>query len=583
MDLPDSSLTASAVGNMSSDGSQQITEEAINPAIKNDLEYVETCSIHCLLRVLLDHCRSDAPNHSVPMFNRSTPTILQLNEVENSPNILGKGGKAETNPPSATQHSDPNGGGLGADDLLEVCLQRVLPLCNEEGLRQLIREYCSAPMPETQRYPPFTKACNYALGRLRALDIPHLRPPSSCEILFHVNDPIQIIGYKNSHCVPDVTIISLGAAQRIHGLAHSWAEFPKALCQAKPPLNFEWPEVLGFAEFKRFNPITPYFPNEFDCSLHDPVPLQTLPDLDLLDTTSSASATNIPSSISTTNISHPGSTHSQIAASENGRPSSDTSLPAAAEGLSGNVLGTTHRTKKSREGAESSLQNQGGSKKQKGDPNQKIQERLVQCGTYAAEMLCCSTARQHAIGLFIVDGVVWVWWYDRQGPIQSSGINLPRDLPLFVVLLLVLQRFSRADWGYNPELEPQAPQSTATSSESQATQKIVTCPKIKFHEQEVSVNPKNIHYQPFHLVGRGTWVLGASSPGWGNGELVVKLSWPNRKRVSEQKIIEQAVKGAPSAEEHLPKVFASCDGYDTENIRRQLGINRNSGRPFRVF
>ncbi|KAG8688640.1 hypothetical protein FRC08_011320 [Ceratobasidium sp. 394] len=587
---PGSIASAGSSSHASSGAFQRTTRQFVDPFIKTDLQYVETCSIHHLLGVLLDRCRSDAPNHSVPpVSNPSTPNIPQLNEsgsLDNSPNGSDKTEKAETKPSSATQHSDPSGGRLDQNDLLEVCLRNVLPLCNEEGFRNLIRAYCNVPMPETQRYPPFTKACNYALGRLRALDIPHLRPPSSCEILFHVNDPIQIIGYKSSHRVPDVTIVSLGATQRVHRLAQSWAHFAEGPCQAKPPLNFEWSEVLGFAEFKRFNPITPRFPDKFDCSLHDPVPLQTPPDLELLGTASSASATNsIPSSISTTNTPYPESKHFQMAASENGRPSSDTSLPTAAEGLPGNVLGTTHGTKRPREGAESSLRNQGGSKKQKGDPDEKIQEGLVQCGTYAAEMLSRSTARQHAIGLFIVDGEVWVWWYDRQGAIQSSGIDLSRDLPLFAVLLLVLQRFSRADWGYNPILEPQASRGTGTDSDLSAVQEAASLRVASFPGLDVSIDLDDVRSCSFGLIGRGTLVLGAgsSSPGMRGRELVAKLSWPDKTRLSVEAIIEQAIKRAPSAEDHLPKVFASRDGYDTEVIRRQLGINQNSRRPPRIF
>lgn len=55
-----------------------------------------------------------------------------------------------------------------------------------------------------------------------------------------------------------------------------------------------------------------------------------------------------------------------------------------------------------------------------------------------------------------VDEIVWVWWYDREGAIQSTGINFITDLPRFFVLLLTLQRFELKDWGFVPELDPKA-------------------------------------------------------------------------------------------------------------------------------
>ena len=41
---------------------------------------------------------------------------------------------------------------------------------------------------------------------------------------------------------------------------------------------------------------------------------------------------------------------------------------------------------------------------------------------------------------FLTDGVMWIWHYDRQGCIQSEGINFLEDLPTFLVLLYALQR-----------------------------------------------------------------------------------------------------------------------------------------------
>jgi hypothetical protein len=49
-----------------------------------------------------------------------------------------------------------------------------------------------------------------------------------------------------------------------------------------------------------------------------------------------------------------------------------------------------------------------------------------------------------------VDDVVYVWWYDKQGVIQSNGINFVQDLPYFLVLLLCFERSTLENWGVIP-------------------------------------------------------------------------------------------------------------------------------------
>ena len=51
--------------------------------------------------------------------------------------------------------------------------------------------------------------------------------------------------------------------------------------------------------------------------------------------------------------------------------------------------------------------------------------------------------------------MLWVWYYDRQGIIQSDGINIIADFPRFL-LLQVFQRFTLEDWGVIPSLNPDA-------------------------------------------------------------------------------------------------------------------------------
>ncbi|KAG2031062.1 hypothetical protein BDR03DRAFT_973469 [Suillus americanus] len=78
----------------------------------------------------------------------------------------------------------------------------------------------------------------------------------------------------------------------------------------------------------------------------------------------------------------------------------------------------------------------------------------VQTGLYAAEMFAANHAVDYLINLIVIDDVIWIWYYDREGTIQSSGINFIQDLPRFMVLLYALQRFELNYWSRNMDFLP---------------------------------------------------------------------------------------------------------------------------------
>jgi hypothetical protein len=87
---------------------------------------------------------------------------------------------------------------------------------------------------------------------------------------------------------------------------------------------------------------------------------------------------------------------------------------------------------------------------------------MVQSALYGTERLSREFHISHAIALVVIgmvphylsvlpyaaiaDDVASVWRYEREGAIQSCGINFVQDLPYFLVLLLAFQRFAT----YNP-------------------------------------------------------------------------------------------------------------------------------------
>ncbi|KAG2124268.1 hypothetical protein BD769DRAFT_884244 [Suillus cothurnatus] len=104
------------------------------------------------------------------------------------------------------------------------------------------------------------------------------------------------------------------------------------------------------------------------------------------------------------------------------------------------------------QGRESTDTLQSIAKKSRIDPDEP--DVTVQTGMYAGEMFAANLAVSYLINLIIVDDVMWIWYYDRQGIIQSSGINFIQDLTRFMVLLYALQRFKLEDWGRNKVFLP---------------------------------------------------------------------------------------------------------------------------------
>jgi hypothetical protein len=54
---------------------------------------------------------------------------------------------------------------------------------------------------------------------------------------------------------------------------------------------------------------------------------------------------------------------------------------------------------------------------------------------------------------FATDDIVWLWYYDKQGCIQSEGLNFVQDLPSFLVLLYAFQCMTLEQWGLNVDLD----------------------------------------------------------------------------------------------------------------------------------
>ena len=185
-----------------------------------------------------------------------------------------------------------------------------------------------------------------------------------------------------------------------------------------------------------------------------------------------------------------------------------------------------------------------------------------------------------------IDDIAYLWWCDREGVIQSYGINFIQDLPHFLVLLLCLQRFDADNWGVisamrRPETTPE-----------QHSISIPLSPSV-----DITFNPDNKLCGHSGIVGRGTQVFLVESMSidprdskktLAKVDLVLKTYWPETSRTREDDMIRTAMKIGetnPHVAGHLPDIICSYDfvEHSTGVIRKLLGIPTNGNRVLRVM
>jgi hypothetical protein len=104
-----------------------------------------------------------------------------------------------------------------------------------------------------------------------------------------------------------------------------------------------------------------------------------------------------------------------------------------------------------------------------------------------------ASSRTAGSEFLVTDTIMWNWWYDRQGAIQTSGLSFVDDLPRFFILLFAWQRFTEEDWGIVPQGQPG---------------RTFTCDNgVEF----TFVRDQCPIHRPYGIVGRGTMVLRATS------------------------------------------------------------------------
>lgn len=240
----------------------------------------------------------------------------------------------------------------------------------------------------------------------------------------------------------------------------------------------------------------------------------------------------------------------------------------------------------------------------------------------------------------LTDGIMWIWYYDRQGIIQSTGIGVFDDFPRFILLLLALQRFSAENWGIIREFNPKAmhehdkspflpkeePKESRKGKNKDVPENpaepepVVVVPNpvvklgngldymkdftefwkarddkgvVKLSEVELNMD-QFLSNQPHCLAGRATAVVpakGRSEDGTAEMEMVCKVYHPEVQRRHEgltmQVIYKIVEKEDPASEmlKFLPKFYFHGDvkGTTTHRVRSMLRCEWKGHRSMRII
>ncbi|KAG1819909.1 hypothetical protein EV424DRAFT_917300 [Suillus variegatus] len=502
----------------------------VRPWIQRDIEQVKECKADAMLQALLQ-CASSAPKTKQP-------------------------------------------------ELLQKCLKAVLPVCNGQASTALVKssdiqtalnEYV-CPGVESNFYGPFIRATNIALTCLEDIKIDRMRVPvPTVDMICQQNDmPMHQMHQTNKSIrKPDLVILPLNSAcapfqdetggkkgkqiskqkgtQKDDGKDDEKDDEQRKKkrkahmdtnATAKPK-NLPWKDVLACVELKRKIPgrTKGIKAPPFLYTLTDYAP--TKPEYLPVDHLRAADPAPAPSQTPAT------------------QTTSDTASQSSGLTAAQPSRGGSSSKRKVTDTLESAA------KKSKGNHDDKDADAdvdldvTVQTGLYAAEMFAANIAVNYLLNIIVVDDVAWIWYYDRQGIIQCSGINFIQGLPRFMVLLYALKRFELHDWGRNKDFLPVAVEERL-------------CHEFKIKDGKLgevdlllhtSHDERATHYG---LQGRATNVVPVTSEAltkkYGKFEdgMVAKIFWGEASHTSEPEIlkkVDEIAKRHVTVQGHVPELL----------------------------
>ncbi|KAF9218700.1 hypothetical protein BS17DRAFT_790905, partial [Gyrodon lividus] len=472
---------------------------------------------------------------------------------------------------------------ISPDNLLETCLQKVLPICNDGdteaftsaqgSIKSALAEYVKATREEDM-YAPFVNASNAALARLRDLEVDQMKGPGMEEggMFFQRNDP-RVLSQPHRGVVtrrkPDVVILPF--EHKLNDSVNdkdtqltstSWDEYVKQQAAKKPQRPASWRDVLGVIEFKRSGRMQEA-PMTYNSSAYQvPTPEFLLITPDGIDAHTVAPTTEGPPAPAPA-------------------PRSNQAGPSTQQPKSNSVYQSDRAsgTKRSAQvGSDSRLTKRS---KTETEPKKKQPSAAVQTALYAVEMFSSNLAIHHAINFTILNDVIWIWYYDRQGIINAGGINFIQDLPRYLVLLYALQRLQLCDWGRNTAFKPHLND---------------VGDRIEYHTIDIGGKELTLHsssderVSQLGLKSRGSDVIPVTCDQMGtqsNDGMVAKLCWGEESRKSESTILERVANTAKdnkTVDGHVPVVLFSYEfPHSTSAIREALKLAQPGKGSRRLF
>jgi hypothetical protein len=173
---------------------------------------------------------------------------------------------------------------------------------------------------------------------------------------------------------------------------------------------------------------------------------------------------------------------------------------------------------------------------------------MLQCASYALEMLSHGGLHSHVISALVTDNTIQLLYYDRSVIIVSRPVNFLGDPSRFVAMLHAIGNLTLPQLGYADIIKP-AP----LLDNPRQTTDIFDGLELTLSDGTRLVLGSTIYHQ-HGIIGRGTCMVraicvekmkgrGADDDGW-DSPLIVKLSWPAKSKISENSIIEKACNAA---------------------------------------
>ncbi|KAH7891055.1 hypothetical protein F5I97DRAFT_1964440 [Phlebopus sp. FC_14] len=475
---------------------------------------------------------SVSENISAVAWTISHPWIKR--DVENSKNVSFDSMLCELLKDSRSKDT------ANENDELKGKLEEVLPICNQDpAIREALRQYqTNWKTSEASLYRPFIEAMNAVLACLQ-------RPDDKPQLKFVLNDT-KVIKQKHqdaeSKRKPDVILVP----QAEPAIATS-----SPASKEKPGVS--WHDVHTFVEFK--------------WSRREMAKLK-----DVYVGTDSPDAVDQKRRYLRSDV---------FVSEPESQPPASTPAPEAA-GSAGH-LGAPEPAEvgaNSRKRASDTRDSQSQAKRAKTTERKSV---VVQAGGYAAEMFAAHAGRQHVIGLIVINDLLYVWRYDRQGAIQCSAINFMLDFPRFLVLLSAMQRFDNRSWGLNPNIDPEF----GPRPESRTIQLANGSHKQMNVTLQLSSEERITHYG---LNGRAINVFPATSDDPMYFGVIVKVFWGEKSRRSEPRIlaIVEGIangKNGKGVKGHIPRLLCYEELPDTSTgeVRGRLRLDSGGERVLYVL